>query len=524
MKIPIANAIAIDPDSISRLIYKIVSVRYFYGPARRLRQGRAIRTSNKLTKQQIAEYFTMNATNGNLYAQKTPCSECTIIVQYRVTDIGSNRNRMSRRSTIKLHVKKLPVSLFKTVGDDMPHAEIFGHTNELDVNPAIKTFDLRLYNTTRFIRSYTHNRITLQVDESTKLGEKLFQINIEQKIALNQLAIIYFNLLDDADEANRLFYVANNDGSLYLIKPLDAERTPQYNLTVLITNWLGQVDYVFITINVNDVNDNRPRFTNSQLMLNHVVDFTASSQTINLIEAYDLDQLDHNQLTYSIESCVPAPQNLLIKKQNNLVCNLFSLLKRSVNQTHQLVSVNLDTPGFMSYLNNSSDLFLSNKTAVLTLILDMGVKDSALIWSDLARVTLNLYLNSTGLVETNIRPFIQPVELEQDHGTIEVGFKEPVYYIKISSMDELVANTELIRLSTEFFQYHASQNRFEPMQPLDYEFYATNSSYAVDFVNIEKSSGLVYFNQTINTELLSHNIIQLSIGCRVLRNQPNQYK
>ena len=118
MKIPIANAIAIDPDTVSSLIYKINSVRFFYGPT--ARRARATRTSNKLTKQQIADYFTMNATNGNLYAQKTPCSECTIIVQYRVTDVGSNRNRMSRRSTIKLHVKKLPVSLFKTSGDDLP--------------------------------------------------------------------------------------------------------------------------------------------------------------------------------------------------------------------------------------------------------------------------------------------------------------------------------------------------------------------------------------------------------------------
>jgi len=117
---------------------------------------------------------------------------------------------------------------------------------------------------------------------------------------------------------------------------------------------------------------------------------------------------------------------------------------------------------------------------------------------------------------------MRTVKPEQDAGSVEVGFREPVYYIKISSMDELVANTELIRLSTEFFQYYADENRLEPMQPFDYEFYAANSSYAVDFVNIEKSSGLVYFNQTINTELLSHNIIQLDVGYRVLRNQPNQ--
>lgn len=148
MQIPIANAIAIDPDSISKLIYRILGVRYFSNTNRHSRQN-SRKPSNKLTKKQIAEYFSMNSTNGNLYAQRTPCVECTILVTYRATDIGKNRNRISRHSSIKLHVKKLPVSLFKTGTSGIPSELI---NDELDVNPAIKTFDLRIQNSTRFTK------------------------------------------------------------------------------------------------------------------------------------------------------------------------------------------------------------------------------------------------------------------------------------------------------------------------------------------------------------------------------------
>ena len=106
----------------------------------------------------------------------------------------------------------------------------------------------------------------------------------------------------------------------------------------------------------------------------------------------------------------------------------------------------------------------------------------------------------------------------------EVGFKEAAYFVKIGSAEELVADTELVRLGTEFFRFYPEQNRFEPFQPFELEFYATNSTQPSGFINIERTSGLVYFNQTISTELLSHNIIQINVACRVLRNQPSEYR
>ncbi len=137
-----------------------------------------------------------------------------------------------------------------------------------------------------------------------------------------------------------------------------------------------KVDYVFITINVNDVNDNRPLFERNQLHVNHVVDFDQKSQTIDLVVASDLDRLDSNKLSFSIESCVPAPKNLLLKKQTNSVCSLFSIVQRPLNQTSQLVSFNLDVSGLERQLAAASDLFLGNKTSALALVLDVGVKDS----------------------------------------------------------------------------------------------------------------------------------------------------
>ena len=134
----------------------------------------------------------MNSTNGNLYAQKTPCTECTIVVKYRANDIGINRNRISPRSIIKLHVKKLLVSLFKVGGYNSIDPPFNYENNELDVNPAIKTFELRLHNSTRLGDFHQRNVINICTRlVRIKLYTKLNKLYTNMQFVSNHLI---FNL------------------------------------------------------------------------------------------------------------------------------------------------------------------------------------------------------------------------------------------------------------------------------------------------------------------------------------------
>jgi hypothetical protein len=170
----------------------------------------------------------LNTTNGNLYATKTeiPCSDCTILVQSN--DIGRLKTRVSRKSTIKFHIKPLP----KTME---------AHQDE---STLAYTFDLNLVNASQ----PESNLILLNVNEDTKLGKKLYQIKTHQKyIKTDQMTFVYYCLLDANDELDQTFYMSNHDGAFYLIKQLDYESTNRFfNLTILVTNWLGQNDYVYI--------------------------------------------------------------------------------------------------------------------------------------------------------------------------------------------------------------------------------------------------------------------------------------
>ena len=109
--------------------------------------------------------------------------------------------------------------------------------------------------------------------------------------------------------------MSNHDGALYLIKQLDYESSiKQFNLTVLITNWLGQREYVYIRINLLDVNDNRPIFESTNIYLNETIDLFDKNKgifetKISLVNAYDLDDLDEGKLTFSIENCFLMKRN-----------------------------------------------------------------------------------------------------------------------------------------------------------------------------------------------------------------------
>jgi hypothetical protein len=138
-RIPIANAIAIDPDRISDLNYFIVAIRIQDATTNRIYTKKALHRQRKVRDQSETEdddledndtdnesnsdsnsvsfdnllnFFIMNSTNGHLYANgiDMPCRECTIQIHYRARDFGRMRKRVSRKSSLKFLIKSTPVS------------------------------------------------------------------------------------------------------------------------------------------------------------------------------------------------------------------------------------------------------------------------------------------------------------------------------------------------------------------------------------------------------------------------------
>lgn len=116
-----------------------------------------------------------------------------------------------------------------------------------------------------------------------KIGEKIYKIGVKSR----GKSIVFFSLRDEGN-FNHTFYLSNNDGTLYLIKPLDFKSGyDTFNLTILVRNWVGQIEYVFLRVKVRDVNDNVPKFEQIIFNLNETLSFDANVAEITEDENID---------------------------------------------------------------------------------------------------------------------------------------------------------------------------------------------------------------------------------------------
>ena len=384
------------------------------------------------------------------------------------------------------------------------------------------------------------NKIYLAIDEDTKLGEKLFQIHIDQKLASNQLAIIYFNLID-AEWANPMFYLSNNDGALYLVRYLDYESCQSYNLTVLVTNWLGQIEYVHIEVIVRDTNDNRPVFVNSSSVLNYTLDLTNNNdeELIDLVAATDQDRLDWNKLVFNLEQCFYMSSNILVSKKPNLtmtpsqlnlaypICStkFMTLETKTLDKQTQQVALKLSRKILIDYLNESTDFYLHNvpTSSLLNFYLDISVNDLSPNLATVTRVNLNIILNRPKDKKIELVSF-KSVETSSattnNSSVIAYGFRKPVYLLKIKP-SQLANKSVLIRLANEFYWFQprfGHDSVFRTFAAFELTFFIIESN--SQFIQIEPHLGQIYFNQTLDKKQpMKNQIFQLDIGCRLNNNQ-----
>ena len=315
MNMPLANAIAIDPDPIATLTYSITSVRILNRTTKssthqqmmRRRHKHAVSENDSSSSDLL---FRMDPINGNLHALRTemPCADdCQIHIQYRADDLGRyNKSRVSRKRTIKLSVKRLPLSLFNI--NDQADGEEVDEDRRDEVYK--KTFEL------------SEHEASVDVSETTKIGDKIYKVSAKTR----GNSLVFFSLRTDQDqETSRTFYLSNQDGSLYLVRPLDFETCRVFNLTVLVTNWVGQVEYVRVHVNVRDVNDVMPSFqdNSTNFNLSETLSFDVEEnedeeteeyfRVVYLMQVSDADDPPAN-LTFKIEDCFHLSRGLLLKK------------------------------------------------------------------------------------------------------------------------------------------------------------------------------------------------------------------
>ena len=99
------------------------------------------------------------------------------------------------------------------------------------------------------------------------------------------------------------FIINSTNGAVILNTTLDYEKTKSYRLTVTAKDAgvPSLQDKAQIIINVIDVNDNRPYFTESKVVIN-VTESSQISRDIYKVTAFDKDSGLNAELRYSLQS------------------------------------------------------------------------------------------------------------------------------------------------------------------------------------------------------------------------------
>ncbi|XP_042319293.1 protocadherin gamma-B5-like [Sceloporus undulatus] len=138
------------------------------------------------------------------------------------------------------------------------------------------------------------------VSEDSHPGTLIALINVNDKDAGNNGKVVCY-LQDDLPF--KLVLASNNYYKLLTDSPLDREKTPEYNITVIATDrgTPPLSTQKIISLMISDINDNAPAFEKSSNNL-YVPENSPSGASIFTIKASDPDVAQNAKITYSILS------------------------------------------------------------------------------------------------------------------------------------------------------------------------------------------------------------------------------
>lgn len=176
-------------------------------------------------------------------------------------------------------------------------------------------------------------------DNKPEFNRTFFTVNVSENLALSsQIAVVQAT---DADEGvnseiaytitsgnlEAVFDINHLTGEVFLIKPLDFEKTPKYLLNITADDRGSplQSSVSQLTVNVLDENDNAPKFADHPNAI-HVLENVTVGSEIGQCSATDEDSGENGRITFTTDSQTPIedmafevnPQTCKIKTRRKL--------------------------------------------------------------------------------------------------------------------------------------------------------------------------------------------------------------
>ncbi|CDQ67801.1 unnamed protein product [Oncorhynchus mykiss] len=168
------------------------------------------------------------------------------------------------------------------------HADVFVDIILEDVNDNPPVFQLKSYNAS--------------VSEASFIGTAVLQVAATDPDTGNN-KVLFYQLVEDMEKSSDYFSVDRDSGIIWTARMLDQEEKQQHKLTVRAVD--GGVPAlssdVTVTVDVTDLNDNAPTFTESSYKAT-VSELAPRGHFVTHVQASDADSSDAGRLEFSILS------------------------------------------------------------------------------------------------------------------------------------------------------------------------------------------------------------------------------
>uniref|UniRef100_A0A4W5NWP6 FAT atypical cadherin 1a n=1 Tax=Hucho hucho TaxID=62062 RepID=A0A4W5NWP6_9TELE len=184
------------------------------------------------------------------------------------------------------------------------HADVFVDIILEDVNDNPPVFQLKSYNAS--------------VSEASFIGTAVLQVAATDSDTGNN-KVLFYQLVEDKEKSSDYFSIDRDLGIIWTARMLDQEEKQQHKLTVRAVD--GGVpalsNDVTVTIDVTDLNDNAPAFTESSYKAT-VSELAPRGHFVTHVQASDADSSDAGRLEFSILSG-NKDQNFAIDKNTGAI-------------------------------------------------------------------------------------------------------------------------------------------------------------------------------------------------------------
>ena len=146
------------------------------------------------------------------------------------------------------------------------------------------------------------------INDITPIFDKpRYDVSIKENVAIGYFVMKMKAVDQDLNNGGEITYSINADvfsigkktGDIKTRQFLDREKISVYNLVVTAMDGGGKLSNTSLVIKVDDINDNKPKFLVSNLMIVDVFEKTTSGSIITIVEAADKDAGSNGIIEYS---------------------------------------------------------------------------------------------------------------------------------------------------------------------------------------------------------------------------------